>query len=62
MNPIALLAFIGGPLFLLWLISGIPTQNKQLNSVEHQFRRELRRREMQRLMEEYHGHKPRRFQ
>ena len=63
MNPVALLACIGGPLFLLWLISGIHQQEKELNSLERRFERERRRREAMKWWEDYKpGKSGKRFQ
>jgi len=61
-NPVVLLACIGGPLLLLWLISGIHKQERELGSLERRFERERRRRETLRWWDDYKAGKPRKFQ
>jgi hypothetical protein len=49
-------------LLLLWLISGIHKQERELGSLERRFERERRRRETLRWWDDYKAGKPRKFQ
>lgn len=63
MNPVVLLACLGGPLLLIWLLASVPAHRKQRQaSLEERFGREVSRREVKRWWDDYKAGKPRKIQ